>query len=135
VAKEWKVLFTVHLIVGLIFGLGYMLFPDLAISLFGLASFDPWLLRLVGAAVLGYTASSWFGMRQTSYERVRGIVMAEIVWTVLGALVSLMGLLIGGLAPAVWINVVVLGLFGAAFIVLAVREEQNAGVRLTPVHR
>lgn len=134
-AKEWKILFIVHLIVGLLFGLGYILFPDLMISLFGLVGFDPWLLRLVGAAILGFAASSWFGMSQNAYERVRGIVVAEIVWTVLGALVSLLGLLIGGLPSAVWINVIVLGLFAAAFIVLAVREDRTAGTRTSQVLR
>jgi hypothetical protein len=126
VAKEWKTLFSVHLIAGLLFGLGYLLLPDLMISLFGLTRFDPWLLRLVAAAILGYAASSWFAISQTTYERVRVIVMAEIVWTTLATLVCLLGLLIGGLPPAVWINVVVFGLFAAAFIVLAVREERKA---------
>jgi hypothetical protein len=133
-AKEWKVLFVAHLIVGLLFGLGYILLPNLMISWFGLTRFDPWLLRLVGAAILGYTASSWFGMLQTEYEQVRGIVVAEIVWTVLGALVSLFGLLIGGLPPAVWINVIVLGLFAAAFIVLAIRGERTVGVHVRSAH-
>jgi hypothetical protein len=123
-AKEWRILFLIHLIVGLVFGLGYIVLPDLTINLLGLTGFNPWLLRIVGAAILGYSASSWYGMQQTSYERIRGIVIAEIVWTTLGALVSLLGVLFAGQPASVWLNVIALGAFAVAFIWLAAREQK-----------
>jgi hypothetical protein len=127
-SKGWKILFLVHLIVGLIFGLGYILLPDLVISLFGLSGYNPWLMRMIGAAILGFTASSWYGMAQVSYDRVRGIVMAEIVWTALGALVSLLGLLFDRQPPALWLNAIILALFAAVFSFLAYREDRPGGL-------
>ena len=72
--------------------------------------------RLIGAAVLGITASSWFAYRAAGWERVKIVVQMEIVWTVLGTLVMLWGLIFAGLPAIGWLNTIILGGFAIAFI-------------------
>ena len=47
----------------------------------------------------------------------------EIVWSVLGALVILSGMLVEGLPPLEWLNLVLLTVFAAAFAIFLVRQE------------
>lgn len=55
------------------------------------------MLRMVGAAVLGFTTSSWFAYKETLWDRVKVVVQAEIVWTILAALTMLWALISVGL--------------------------------------
>ena len=107
--------FLAHVIVGLIFGLANLLLPVEVWKLFGITVQEPAIYRLIGGAVLGFAASSWFAWRETAWGRVKIVVQAEMVWPLLGALVSLWAVLVAGLPAAWWLNVVVLGGFAGAF--------------------
>jgi len=76
---------------------------------------EPSTFRLVGAAMLAFAASSWLAYRQTLWDRVKIVVQIEIVWTVLGVLAMLWGLMFEGLPAADWMNVLILGAFALAF--------------------
>lgn len=110
-----KITFLVHLIVGLFFGLIYLLVPKWWGDLISWPMPDPDLWRMVGAAVLAFTVSSWFAYRAELWERVKIVVQAEIVWTVLATLVLLLGLLFTGLPAIGWVNAVIMGGFAVAF--------------------
>ena len=110
-----KITFLVHVVVGLFFGLIYLLVPAWWGDLIGWPMPDPDLWRTLGAATLGFTASSWFAYRATGWERVKIVVQAEIVWTILATLVLVLGLLFAGLPAIGWLNAVIMGGFAAAF--------------------
>lgn len=110
--------FLVHSIVGLIFGLVYLLIPDMLAGWFGVSlpeAMQPMLFRMLGAAILAFTASSWWAYHETAWERVKIIVEMELVWTILGTLVLLWGLLLGAFPAAFWISALILAAFAAAF--------------------
>lgn len=109
-------LFLVHFIVGLVFGLIYLLIPDTFLGLFGVTIADSFPYRTIGAAVLAFSASSWYCYKADAWEKVKIVVQAEIVWTVLAALVGLYGLLILAQPPSFWINVIIMAGFAAAFV-------------------
>jgi hypothetical protein len=71
--------------------------------------------RLVGAAILGFTSSSWWAYKESSWEKVKIIVQMEIVWTVLATLVLLWGLLFAGLPALEWLNAIIMAAFAVAF--------------------
>lgn len=114
IAPGLKTTFLVHLVLGLILGLGYLLVPTTVGGILGIDGSDPaW--RILGAAILGFSASSWWSYRAEYWEQVRIVVQMEVFWTILGALVTIWTV-VGGMIPATgWINVVILLLFAVAF--------------------
>lgn len=117
-----KTTFLVHLIVGGIFGLIYLLIPDVWGDFVGWPIQDPTVYRLLGAAILGYAASSWWAYQAGVWEKVKIVVQMEIVWTLLATLVMLWGLFFAGAPLFGWVTVVIMGGFAIAYIVFYLRE-------------
>ena len=115
-ASGLKTLFLVHFIVAAVFGLTYLLIPEMFGSLVAWPIKEPALYRLLGAAILSFAASSWLAYKETSWDTVRIVIQMEIVWTVLGTLVTLWALLFAGLPVFGWVNAVILAGFGVAFV-------------------
>ena len=111
-----KITFLVHVIVAGVFGLVFLLIPEMFGGMMGAPIKEPSTFRLVGGALVAFAASSWFAYRETVWERVKIVVQMEIVWTILGVLATLWGLMFEGLPTADWMNVLILGAFAVAFI-------------------
>lgn len=112
-----KTTFLIHFIVGVIFGLIYLLIPKVWGDLISWPIQEPAAYRLIGAAILGFATSSWLAYKETVLERVKIVVQMEIVWTILGTLVMLWGLIFAGLPAFGWVNAIILGGFAVAFSV------------------
>ncbi len=121
-ARGLKTLFLVHFIVALIFGLIYLLLPQAWGNLVGWPVREVPPYRLIGAALLGFASASWLSYKATAWEKVKIVVQMEIIWTVLGALVMLWGLLFAAVPVAGWLNFVLLAGFAAAFAVFYARS-------------
>jgi hypothetical protein len=115
ISSGFRSLFLVHFVVGLVFGLLYLFIPGMFMGWLGVSLKDELAYRIVGAAVLAFTASSWYCYQAAEWERVKIIVQAEIVWTGLVALVSLYGLIFAGAPAAFWTNVIIMAGFAVAF--------------------
>jgi hypothetical protein len=111
-----KITFLVHFVVAVVFGGGFLLIPEMLTGMLGARTMEPSTFRLVGAAMLAFAASSWLAYRQPVWEKVKIVVQIEIIWTLLGVLATLYGLIFEGLPAADWMNVVILGAFAVAFI-------------------
>jgi hypothetical protein len=116
ISSGLKTLFLVHFVVGLVFGLLYLFIPATFMGWVGMSVQDGFPYRVIGAAVLAFTASSWYCYKAAEWEKVKIVVLAEIVWTVLNVLVGLYGLIFAGQPAAEWINVIIMAGFAAAFI-------------------
>ena len=112
-----KYTFLAHFIVGLIFGLVYLLIPQTYETMFQWPVPDPLPYRLLGAALLGFATSSILAYRETAWEKVIIVVRTEIVWLALGVLVMLYGMLFAGMPAIGWLNTVLLAAFLVAFSV------------------
>ena len=110
-----KTTFLVHFIVALIFGLIYLLIPEVWGNLISWPVKEPPIYRVLGAALLGFAVSSWFAYKETAWEKVKIVVQMEIVWTILGTLMMLRGLLFAGLPVFAWVNAVIFAAFAVAF--------------------
>jgi hypothetical protein len=124
--------FLIHLILGAIFGILYLLIPEGWGNLIGWPMTDATPYRLIGAAILAFSTSSWLAYNETAWDRVRIVVEMEIVWTILGTLVMLGGLFFAALPAIGWLNVVILGGFAITFGFFYFRE---APVVLRQAHR
>jgi hypothetical protein len=110
-----KITFLVHLIVAGVFGVGFLLIPEMLTEMLGARTVEPSTFRLVGAALLAFGVSSWLVYRHPIWDKVKIVVQIEIVWTVLGVLATIWGLMFEGLPAADWMNVLILGAFALAF--------------------
>jgi len=112
-----KITFLVHIIVAGIFGLVFLLIPDVYAKLTGLPV-QEWAMsigRMLGAAQLGLSVSSWFAYKETLWERVKIVVKMEVVWSILGTLAAVYGVIFGGFPVVYWTNVVIMAAFAVAF--------------------
>jgi len=110
-----KTTFLIHFIVALLFGLGFLLIPNLLGNWYGLKVQDWTGYRLLGGALLGFGVSSWLCYKANSLESIRIVVVMEIVWPILGALVIIYALLFAGYPALAWINAVIFAAFAIAF--------------------
>jgi hypothetical protein len=113
VSSGLKTTFLIYIIIGLIVGLGMLLFPQVWAA--GVPVKEPNMYRLVGAAILGFTSGSWWAYKETAWDKVKIVVQMEIVWTILATLVILYGLLFTGLPAVGWLNAIIHACFAAAF--------------------
>jgi hypothetical protein len=122
ISSGLRTLFLVHFVLGLIFGLLYLFIPGVFMGWLGVSLKDEFAYRTAGAAVLAFAVSSWLCYKAAEWERVKIVVLAEIVWAGLVALLSLYGLLFAGVAAAFWINVIIMAGFAAAFAYFYIRK-------------
>jgi len=113
-----RTVFLIHFIVGGAFGLIYVFIPVVFGNLVNWDILEQTAYRLIGAATLGYAASSWLAYKAGTWEKVKIVVQIELIWTILGALVVLWGLLFASLPAFAWVNVFILGAFAVAFGIL-----------------
>ena len=114
ISSGLKTTFLVHAIVGIALGLAYLLVPESVGNLLGWNMADP-VYRLAGAAAIAFGVSSWLAYQADVWEKAKIVVQAELVWTVLGALAILWGLLDGALPTVAWLNFAMLTGFAAVF--------------------
>ncbi len=107
--------FLIHVIVAAIVGLGYLLVPELFLGIFGVPVADTFPWRTLGAATLAFGASSYWAWRETEWAAVKIIVETELVWTVLGTIVGVWGMLTLGYGPLAWVEPILLAAFAIAF--------------------
>ena len=112
-----KITFLVHAIVSFSFGVICYLTPGMWVTMANWTPFDPTMTQLYGAALLALSASSLLAYRASSWAEVRIVVQMEIVYTMLGALISLYAALITGAPAFIWVSVFVFVGFGVAWIV------------------
>jgi len=122
ISSGLRTLFLVHLVLGLVFGLAYLFIPGIFMGWLGVSLKDEFPYRVVGAAILAFSASSWYCYQAAEWERVKIVVQAEIVWTVLVALVGLYSLIFAAAPAAFWINVIIMAGFAAAFTYFYTRK-------------
>lgn len=115
IPRGLKFAFLAHFIVALIFGLAFLLLPGQTGSLYGVQAPQLEIYRLLGAALLGYAASSWLGYQASNWESVRIVVFMEMLWTLLGTLVMLYALLFSGFPALGWVNAVIFAAFCVVF--------------------
>jgi hypothetical protein len=112
-----KIVFMLHFIIAGAVGLQHLLIPRVWTDMAGIEITETVTWRLIGAALLAFAVSSLLATREVVWERVRILVIMEILWSFLAALVIVWGTLVEGLPPLEWVNVVLLSLFGGIFSV------------------
>lgn len=111
-----KTTFLIHTPLSLLFGIVFYLIPDMWADLVNWTPFDATMTRLMGASALAIGVMSWLAYKADSWEEVRIPVQFEIVFTVVGALISLYAYFISGAPLFIWLIIVIFVVFGALWI-------------------
>jgi hypothetical protein len=113
--KYWMI---AKAIVVLIFGVGFVLIPEVLASIYGMA-FDPvatLMARLFGGGFIFEAIVLWFA-RNTDRDDVacRGIMLGVVVSNLIGFIVCLLATLAGTWNALGWLSVALYLVFGAVF--------------------
>lgn len=122
IPRGLKATFLANAVISGLVGLQHLLVPRVWTDLAGIEISETVTWRVIGAALTGFAVSSWLACREEAWDRVRIVVLMQIVWSALGALAILWGLLFEGLAPLEWLNAAILAAFAVAFTVFGSRR-------------
>ena len=101
-----KTLFTITLIVELIFGFGFIAAPDFMFSTFGVnpSPFATNLIRVFGSALLGFAVLLWYGRSSSSADLHKAIVRSFFTYWLLSSVFMLMAQLAGIFNAMGWVT-------------------------------
>ncbi len=104
-------------IVGLLFGLAYLILPAQLLGFFGVMADDAAVLagRFFGGAILGYGVLAWLARDLEESVSRRVIARTLFVTMALGAILSLVGVLSGVFSAAGWVGVLILLVLALVF--------------------
>jgi hypothetical protein len=110
-------LLTINAIIAFVFGLGFVLIPEIVLSLYGVSLSDNgiFISRLLGAAFLGFAVVSWLVKNSTGSAELRAIVFALFISEVLGFFISLFYQIRSIVNPLGWTTVAIYLLLGVGF--------------------
>ena len=110
-------LLLINAIVASLFGLGFVLIPDMVLSLYGvtLSVNGIYISRLLGAAFLGFAVVSWLVKNSTGSAELRAILFALFISEILGFFISLFYQLQGVVNALGWTTVAIYLLLGVGF--------------------
>ncbi len=126
---DLRLAFQVHALVAGLVGAQHLVLPRLWTDLAGMAIQETVTWRLIGAALLAMAVSSVLAAGERTWERVRILVILEVIWSALAAVVITWGILAEGLPPLEWVNAVTVAGFAVAFAwgYRAARKPHQAG--------
>jgi Na+-driven multidrug efflux pump len=104
-----KMFLTIAAIVGILYGLAFVLFPGPFIALFGSPP-EPHAIvnaQFFGSALIGIGVVGWFARDFRDASAVRGVLIALVATTVVGGLVAIGGVLSGAINALGWTSVLV----------------------------
>lgn len=125
ISKQLKILFLIHFFVSIIMGLVFLIFIEAFVSLIQWPNPDPVAGRLLGAALIGFSASSLLAWRETEWMKVKLIVQMEIVWCAVGAVVLLVSVFFFPLPFFTWLFIILLLFFFIVFVWFYFLQEKD----------
>lgn len=115
ISSGLKNLFRLHFIAGVLFGLIYLFAAEMYGQLINWPVLDAAAFKLIGAALVAFGCSSGLALKNPLWERVEILVLTEVIWTGLAALVMIWGIFFAGLPAIAWMNTALMLFFALGF--------------------
>ena len=92
-----KTLFTITLVIELIFALGFLAVPGMMFNTFGVTpdAFAISLIRTFGSALLGFVVLLWYGRSSDNHELQRAVLASMFAYWLVSSVVMLLAQLAG----------------------------------------
>jgi len=117
-SKGVRIALLVYAILWGLYGLLHVLTPEL------MQAKDPAIERVLGAAVVAFAVGAGLAYVERAWDRVRIMVLLQVVWMILYTVTMAWGLLAGGITPAAWPPTIIGAVFAVLLAILYVREER-----------
>ena len=112
-----KYTFILEFIVGMAYGFLFFLSPEFFVDSTGWPFLDPVAGRIMGSLFIGFGAAALFGYRAASWDEVKIVVLANIVWGIFGVISMFWMMIAHPTIPIVgWFNTGMICLFTVLFV-------------------
>ncbi len=113
-----RTLFLLDVVVSLLFALAFLLGPAIALKFFGLTTgkTETLLAQVIGASLVGFAGVCWFAKDYTEAQAIQGAVLSLMLYSAIGFVVTLLGVLSQVTrSGSAWLVVIIYLLFTAGF--------------------
>jgi len=127
ISKQLKIMFLIHFFISVFFGLVFLIFVEGFVDFIDWPELDPVTGRLLGGALIGFSASSLLAWRETQWLKVKLVVQMEIVWCAIGSIVLLVTFFIPSfnLPIFTWVNIIIFLFFLVVFTWYYFQQERG----------
>jgi hypothetical protein len=133
---SYKVLFAFNALVALVFGVGFLVVPAMALQQFGVDEYASTrlILQFFGTGLLTIGLLGWFAKNVSDAGTQKGMGVAMLIGSLAGLVMSVIGAATGSIRSLSWLPMVIYGVFvlGYGFMLFLkprMRAVQNEGVK------
>ena len=118
VSNTLRYIFLLHFITGIILGFLFFLSPEFYVDLTGWPFLDPAAGRVMGSTFLGFAVAALLGYRAASWDEVKIIVLANIVWCLFATISMIWMMIVHPTLPilAAGFNLFLVGIFFVLYL-------------------
>ena len=117
-SKAMRIAILVYAILWGLYGLLHVVAPEL------MQAKDPAVERVLGAAMVALAIGAELAYLGKAWDRVRIMVLLQVIWMILYTLTMAWGILVGGIPAAAWPPTIIGAIFAILLAILYVREER-----------
>ena len=124
-----KSFFSVHAVIALLFGLGFLLAPTQLASLYGgqLTQAGAYIGRLFGSALLTFAVILWLARESSDSAARRAMVLGFFITLIVGTIVTLHGQISSAVNDLGWSTFAVYALLTLGYGYFAMKQRQAGG--------
>ena len=117
-SKGLRIVILVYTIYSVLYGLLHVVSPEMV------GAKDPAIERVLGAAVLAFALGAGLAYLERAWDRVRIVVLVQVVWMILYTITMAWGILAGGIGAVAWPAAIMGAIFAVLLTVFYIREER-----------
>jgi len=117
-SKGLRIVLLVYTIYSIIYGLLHVVSPELMMAK------DPAIERVLGAAVIAFAFGAGLAYLERAWERVKIVVLVQVVWMILYTITMGWGILVGGIPAEAWMPTMIGAIFAVVLMTLYIRENR-----------
>jgi len=109
----YKILFILNALVALVFGLGFLVVPTMALQQFGVDEYasTKLVLQFFGTGLITIGLLAWFAKNVADAGIQKGMGVAMLIGALAGLVMSVIGAATGAIRNLSWLPMVIYGIF------------------------
>ncbi len=124
ILKFTKIVFVFQAIVGIAFGLVFLLAGEVFMILENWPYYAPVFIRLTGMDFIGMSVLILLSSREKEWAKVKNVVIMVIFWTILNSIVFTILHFVHNLPPINWTNIGSYMLFAVLYIIIYIKQQK-----------